>query len=521
MQIVIFVLALIIFLATAVLIKPSSSESFENQQLEDPGNDFDANPNIGCMLSTRNISFLPDIKGSTFRSNGEELVSNIWLEPSISSNLSTLYGKTVNMYPGLMLSTDNSSYSEIKERLNDSYKLKANKTREHNNMEIYANEYNEVVLLNYFDGPNNTFRIEKKLPFEENEAQYISDLFNKNKTYFVQTILDGIPYSLKEISPVDREKITDSNYVNNTVLLGIKDNITNVSMAYSVQIDVVSVYDNEVDYRVLLEWNDKSEQWITSVHEIWPKEKYRKLDIAPPKYAFKSNLTDFLSVNLNLTHIGNPEEYKILFYIETRVETQNGYSCTISDFTERAAIPLPIIELSFNPNSLVLQTKQKAEVQVVMNTSSNMDSILFFNDYDDEDLEIRFSPDNISLPKKGKSIALMQVKSLGDGELNRIFNVSADVIFPQRFVTESNTILNNTKFGNITLYGYPQIIVKEPRPIAEQFGDLMDTASARIQNLSLTIAAIVAILTAIGSAFTFFVRRRGNKKENWDSSPVR
>jgi hypothetical protein len=517
----------IIILVSNASVTLGSSLPFDNQQLQDFPYDQAYPRGYTCFDAFNQANLTSDIIGSSFNSNGTDLFSTIWMNEVIGTNISSNYGKMVHIYPGSILIVDvNISSEKYSTGYVSKYDIKGNIAgNERRIIVMTAIDNTEILILDLFNGKlMGTYLFDN---LDNRTYPYILTLIKTHPFDFYKVTLDdrALIY-LSRLPPKERERFILSNQTGNSYAIGINDSIKTISQSYSIQMDVVSVYDNQVDYRISLIWDNSTKNWINQIEEIWPYEGGIKPK--PIQHSFyndrlntlnSTEFRDFFNINVDLESLNVRGEYKILFYTHGLIVTKKGYLCEVSDHTERVSIPLPKIDLTFIPNSLTLQGKQKGEIQVVVNSSSALNSLLYFHDKSDANEILDFFPNNISLPKKGKSISTLQIESLNYSRANRIIEVTADVIFPQRFIStgldSSDSSINSEK---ITLYGYPQIIIEPPKDFWLQLSDLFDNVSLRIQNFSGVIAAILTILTTLGTIFTIIIKKNKGKGDRTNTS---
>ncbi|HKG88303.1 MAG TPA: hypothetical protein VKA95_08250, partial [Nitrososphaeraceae archaeon] len=162
---------------------------------------------------------------------------------------------------------------------------------------------------------------------------------------------------------------SDGDFLNATVWLyhpfQVKPNYTMVN--YGMLID--SDFDNRtgfdgIDHKFELRWDNNSGIWTSTLVGWSPHGDNRIIDFENNYTGFFENEKHYVTLSLNLDHIGSPSKYKVIFYAEVK---RDGISFT--DFTRWVAIPPLQVVITTYPNSIEIHKGEKKNIEVKVNSS--------------------------------------------------------------------------------------------------------------------------------------------------------
>jgi hypothetical protein len=171
---------------------------------------------------------------------------------------------------------------------------------------------------------------------------------------------------------------------------------------------------NGIDYQYEISWMNETKTWTKRILEWASSGEERIIDDEIV------NLTDFnkghnyISLSLDLKKILYPKEYKILFYAEYEKN-----DLLISDFSKWVYVPPPNLEISTNPQNIVLRQGEQKNIELNLNSTFGLEpmvNVSFINKY--KDLEMESEYDSIQLPYYGESSVPVKIKVLKNASLS-------------------------------------------------------------------------------------------------------
>jgi hypothetical protein len=293
------------------------------------------------------------------------------------------------------------------------------------------------------------------------------------------------------------------------------ENITDIKVLYELMLDIISTYDKGIDYSVAIEWDNSSGKWSKKIKQ-WssPSDKVKILRLLP--YSFPNhegnNEHEYINFTFNLDQIGYPTDYNILARTYSFVNTTGGLECRTDDLIDLIPVPPPKFDISLDPSSLTLQPGQKGEINIKINSNTNLNSVIYLPDtisYSPE-IDVDFLPSNVSLPPNGSGTSTMLVSSLGNTKLSKIIPIVLEAKFPQALTMSA---LNATEYSDDTgllLRTFPQIIVAEPPKFFDQIGGIFNSSGLWLQNFAGYITTLGTIITGILGLIAILRRKKDN-----------
>ena len=139
-------------------------------------------------------------------------------------------------------------------------------------------------------------------------------------------------------------------------------------------IDIVSALNKGIDYIVELSSPTKSDSlyWTQNIYEISAFGN-KKLIYTKPFDSFPYNDRNFAEFSLDLNLIGNPDKYKLLFYI-VDLYPVNGEYCRKVDTSNWSLIPTPEFSITPSTSNIVMRPHEEKNIMVKINTNSDLES---------------------------------------------------------------------------------------------------------------------------------------------------
>ena len=139
-------------------------------------------------------------------------------------------------------------------------------------------------------------------------------------------------------------------------------------------IDIVSVLNRGIDYIVDLSSPTESDKpvWTQNIYEISAFGN-KKLLYTKSFDSFPYNGKNFVEFSIDLKSIGNPDKYKLLFYI-VDLHPINGKYCRIVDTSNWTLIPAPEFNIVPTTSNIVIRPPAEKDIVVNINTNSDIES---------------------------------------------------------------------------------------------------------------------------------------------------
>lgn len=163
-----------------------------------------------------------------------------------------------------------------------------------------------------------------------------------------------------------------------------------------------------VDYKVEVNWNNKSRIW-TRLLEEWSSTGHNNtLD--------KENTTDFfedggsfVTLNADLGSMLSPNQYRILFYAEV-IDFENRLSWII-DSTDWISIPPPDVDLTVSPSSINLIQGGNSIVDLQINSSTPDELDIHLDLPNRTDITITADAEDFRVPAFGVASAQLSIST--------------------------------------------------------------------------------------------------------------
>jgi hypothetical protein len=226
---------------------------------------------------------------------------------------------------------------------------------------------------------------------------------------------------------------TDRNFLNATVWLyypfQVKPNYTMVN--YGMLID--SDFDNRtgfdgIDHKFEIRGNNNSGIWNSTLEGWSPNGDDRIIDFKNNYSGFFENDKHYVTLSLNLDHIGSPSKYKVIFYAEVE---RDGVSFT--DFTRWVAIPPLHVVITTSPDSIELHKGEEKTIEVKVNSSQGYEPTVKIDAKSRaNNIEFAFPQnDTLSIPTFGAATTPLTIRASDDASVGPYtLYISANSTFP-------------------------------------------------------------------------------------------
>jgi hypothetical protein len=294
-------------------------------------------------------------------------------------------------------------------------------------------------------------------------------------------------------------------------------------------IDILSVFDKGIDYTVELSSPTEPEnpQWTRNVYEISAFGN-KKLIQTKSFDSFPFNDKDFVDFSIDLNSIGNPDKYKLLFYIADLYPVDGNY-CRQIDTSSWSLIPTPKFTIIPSTSNVIMKSNEIKDILVVINTNSALVSkaILGINYTDisnntiknkkEDRLSVKFVPNNITISPYLNNSVILHITTPSENDLTNSaskqipIQISANISFPQTITNRGGDTFYNNK--TISMLESSDLTLTILPPLS--FNEQLENFTKSIQ----PIGELWGVITTIGlglsgfMAFLYKQRKKGKKSE--------
>lgn len=356
------------------------------------------------------------------------------------------------------------------------------------------------------------------LPISTNKTECGSDRFSPSTIQSVSYQSDG--------NRLNATVWLSSNLVND-ILSHNEINSTNFNstnsglplwhqLKFSMAVDVFSVFNQGIDYRVDLyenSINSTQSQWNEDAYEISADGSSKKLSSTSyEQFPFEGK--DYLDFSIDLNSISNPQKYRLLFYI-TDFYVNNGKVCRMVDSTNWLLAPPPQFNIAVSSSSVFIRPGEHKDISVSISGDTEMQSngTLNVDNPNKDEANIKFLSNKtvISSFENGSSILHIDIPNQDvDKSKLLVVPISANISFPTTIINKGGETFYNNKSISLTKNSSIVLTILPPLTLQEKLSNFADTLKP-IGELWQIFAAIGgAIITAI----FYFYRRNKKDKDN-------
>ncbi|MGH9980875.1 MAG: hypothetical protein ACRD6U_04890 [Nitrososphaeraceae archaeon] len=295
------------------------------------------------------------------------------------------------------------------------------------------------------------------------------------------------------------------------------------SVQFVMAIDIVSVLTEGIDYTMELSSPQyDTPYWTENIYEISAFGSKKLVDTTKLD-TFPYNDKKFVEFSIDLKSIGNPDKYKLLFYI-VDVYPVNGKYCRIIDTSNWSLIPTPEFNIVPDTFNIPIRPPEEKSILVNINTNSDLESeaVLSVNytNYEEEEkgekkVNIKFISDKITVSPFTNNNAKLSITALEDKQLKEEkeipIKISANISFPQSITNRGGDTYYNNKTISISKFSDLTLTVLPPYPLYQPIIDFFDFLDSI--GVLATILTLIAIISAIYGLIKY-IRKRKIRKRN-------
>jgi hypothetical protein len=308
-------------------------------------------------------------------------------------------------------------------------------------------------------------------------------------------------------------------------LLSLSSSLQPRIVQFVMAIDIVSVLNKGIDYTVELSSPNESDNpvWNQNIYEISAFGN-KKLLYTKSFDTFPYNDKNFVEFSIDLKSIGNPDKYKLLFYI-VDIYPVNGEYCRIIDTTNWSLIPPPEFSIIPSTSNIVMRPPEEKNIIVNINTNSDLESktVLGVNytsdDNEGEDerekkVNINFISNKITISPFINNSAILHIIAPEDMQLKDEpkqipIQIFANISFPQTITNRGGDTYYNNK--TISMLEFSDLTLTVLPPLT--FNEQLDNFTKSIQPIGQLWGVFTTIGTGISAFFIYLYKRRQKEKE--------
>ena len=286
-------------------------------------------------------------------------------------------------------------------------------------------------------------------------------------------------------------------------------------------IDIVSTLNRGIDYIVELSSPTETDNpvWTQNIYEISAfgnkKPLYNKT-----LNSFPYNDKNFVDLSINLKSIGNPDKYKLLFYI-VDIYPVDGEYCRIIDTSNWTLIPFPDFDIFSSTSNIVMRPPEEKSIALNINTNSDLESkavlgINYTNDDEDDEenkVNINFISNKTTISPFSNNSAVLKIIALEDKQLKVSkqipIKIFANISFPQTITNRGGDTYYNNK--TISMLEFSDLTLTLLPPLT--FNEQLDNFTKSIQPIGQLWGVFTTIGLGISGFITFLYKRRKDKKQ--------
>jgi len=310
---------------------------------------------------------------------------------------------------------------------------------------------------------------------------------------------------------------------------------------FVMAIDIVSVLNKGIDY--IMELSSPTEfdnpVWTQNLYEISAFGN-KKLIYTKLFDTFPYNDKNFVEFSIDLKSIGNPDKYKLLFYI-IDIYPVNGEYCRIVDTSNWSLVPPPEFSIVPATSNVVMRPHEEKNIIININTNSVLESkaILGVN-YTNNDGEgkeegqqenekekkgiINFISNKTTISPYTNNSAILHIvaptaekdNQLNTGVPKQIpIKIFANISFPQTITNRGGDTYYNNKTISMIEFSDLTLTVLPPLTFSEQ----LENFTKSIQPIGQLWGVLTTIGLGISGFIAFIYKRRKDKDKQQQQQP--
>ncbi|HEY7080702.1 MAG TPA: hypothetical protein VH500_13435 [Nitrososphaeraceae archaeon] len=287
------------------------------------------------------------------------------------------------------------------------------------------------------------------------------------------------------------------------------------------------------DYKLSIGWDFQKKHWVRTLDQIslgtsnqsTVLTKQLESEFIPmPNFANSNSNGGHIDLNLNLSSIGNPNNYVIFSDALSKFKRSSSMFCSLIDLTHWVSLPPPRIRLDVFPNSVNLVPGEEKNMEVRANSSASLPSTVSLNAIQKKDLSLTFLPKNLILPSYGASSSTLRIKASDNlieeenGSKDVTIPITGDISFPE-IITGTGINVSSPVEKMITIQSYLHVTVSNPPSWDEKIGNIFHPLTSALTEFGGAITTIAGIMTTLGIFVGWLLKRKRHKSLHHKNKP--
>lgn len=248
-----------------------------------------------------------------------------------------------------------------------------------------------------------------------------------------------------------------------------KEPTKNHSLRYGMLIDVASTYEQGPDYLIDIQWNESSSSWVRTEYELLSIVGERKvLNRNESDTDFFEKGKQYVNLFSDLTQLNFPDQYQVQYFSQDNY-TRGDRFCVFADSTNWVTNPPPKFGMTTVPTSVKLDTGEKKEIQLQINSTSLISPEVSLRAEERGGIKLQFNPIDPYLPPNSLGLSRLLIEARDDASPGKYtIPIVSDFSFPISDATAKNAnstfpVTNTTvASSNITRISHIVVTVEKP-----------------------------------------------------------
>ena len=328
---------------------------------------------------------------------------------------------------------------------------------------------------------------------------YMSDGDELNVTLWLSKIYSEEVYedilkseTFSDISEISSDSFSSSSQSSNL----------SRSVQFVMVVDIVSVLDEGIDYTMELS-SPKYDNpyWPENIYEISAFGN-KKLVYTKTFDTFPYNDKNFIEFSIDLELLGNPDKYKLLFYIIDKYPV-NGEDCRIVDISNWSLIPTPEFNIVPAISNIEIRPPEEKNIIIKLNTNSDLHSTAVlgvnYTNEEEEKININFEKEIITISPYSNNSVILNIVGDEQFEENKVLPIKilANISFPQTVTNRGGDIYYSNQTISIPTFSELTLTILKPLTLNEH-----------IDNFIKFIEPWRVHLVALGGAIFAFLKKK-------------
>jgi hypothetical protein len=291
-----------------------------------------------------------------------------------------------------------------------------------------------------------------------------------------------------------------------------------INGGYQMAIDIISSYDNGVNYINKLKWDMTNQTWIQTLEEIsMDRESEKENKIIDSKVREFKNQTKFVDLPLDLKKINSPDRYKIIYSAWGAFLNDMGQYCLLMDSTGFTDIPPPEIEILIPELPHSIRKGESINIPIELKSSSGQNTlakmnVTYGNISNKSALHFNIVPNEVSISPYGVGYAILEIRA-SNVDYPAYINVASNISFNTSPVLQTGKVIDSVAPITFTLqekYPFTLIILPELT--------FLDFVNNFLSTWGIAFSQILALIVTIGGAIAAImgIKKHVDKQKNYD-----